>query len=285
MSPPQDGGASTTAALRESGAPTTLPAPALAQSQLRTGKMHAVPVLADVSASGPVTEALYRAVEFPLAFVVLLLALPVMLIEALLIRCDSPGPALFFQKRLGRAAMGHGRDLEGRTDLIPPPGGYEPDALYYVPKAFHLVKFRSMYCDARTRFPELYAYDYQPGELHQQYCADENDPRLTRIGRVLRKLSIDELPNLWCVLTGHMRLVGPRPEAPEFVQYYTPEEMYRFSVKPGITGLFQINGRGLLTWGEQLAWDLRYVRTRSVALDLKILALTLKRLIDRHGAF
>jgi lipopolysaccharide/colanic/teichoic acid biosynthesis glycosyltransferase len=61
--------------------------------------------------------------------------------------------------------------------------------------------------------------------------------------------------------------------------------MYRFSVKPGIPGLFQINGRGLLTWGEQLAWDLRYVRTRSVALDLKILALTLKRLIDRHGAF
>ena len=82
MSPPQDGCASTAATLRESGAPTTLPTPALAQSQSRTDKMHAVPVLADVSASGPVTEALYRAVEFPLAFVVLLLALPVMLMPA-----------------------------------------------------------------------------------------------------------------------------------------------------------------------------------------------------------
>jgi len=280
MSPPQDGAAASigeTAVSKATAAPTG--------PQSRTGRMHAVPVQDVVSSSGLVAETLYRAVEFPLALIVLVCALPVMLIEAILIRLDSPGPALFFQKRLGRARMVRGRDLGGRTDLIPPPGGYDPDAFYYVPTPFYLVKFRSMYRDARTRFPELYAYDYRPGELHQQYCADENDPRLTRIGRILRKLSIDELPNLWCVLTGHMRLVGPRPEAPEFVQYYTPEEMYRFSVKPGITGLFQINGRGLLTWGEQLSWDLKHVRTRSVGLDLKILALTVKRLIDRHGAF
>jgi lipopolysaccharide/colanic/teichoic acid biosynthesis glycosyltransferase len=105
------------------------------------------------------------------------------------------------------------------------------------------------------------------------------------VGRVLRKLSIDELPNFWSVLVGDMRLVGPRPEAPEVLRYYSPEEMYKFVCKPGITGLAQINGRGFLNWGETLAWDLEYVRTRSHVLDLKILLLTLKRVVARDGAF
>jgi lipopolysaccharide/colanic/teichoic acid biosynthesis glycosyltransferase len=82
-----------------------------------------------------------------------------------------------------------------------------------------------------------------------------------------------------------MRLVGPRPEAPEVLRYYTPDEMYKFACKPGITGLAQINGRGLLNWGATLDWDLKYVRTRSVALDLRILLTTLKQVITRHGAF
>ena len=82
-----------------------------------------------------------------------------------------------------------------------------------------------------------------------------------------------------------MRLVGPRPEAPEVLQYHTPEEMIKFTCKPGITGLAQISGRGLLNWGETMALDLEYVRTRSVALDLKIILLTIKRVVTRHGAF
>lgn len=280
MSPSQHVPASAAAATDLDDAPQSVQA-----FQPHGFKLHAVPVRDMVASSGRVAEALYRASEFPISFIGLVLALPVLAIVALLIRLDSPGPALFFHKRLGRSATMSGRELEGRTDLEPPPGGYEADTLYYVPQHFYLVKFRTMYHDARARFPELYAYDYVPGELHQQYCADMRDPRLTRIGRILRKLSIDELPNLWCVLTGHMRLVGPRPEAPEFARYYLPEEMYRFAVKPGITGLFQINGRGLLTWGEQISWDLQYVKTRSVGLDLKILALTVKRVIQRHGAF
>jgi Bacterial sugar transferase len=81
-----------------------------------------------------------------------------------------------------------------------------------------------------------------------------------------------------------MRLVGPRPEAPEVLQYYSPEEMYKFTCTPGITGLAQINGRGLLNWGETLRWDLEYIRTRSVALDLKIILLTLKHVVTRRGA-
>jgi lipopolysaccharide/colanic/teichoic acid biosynthesis glycosyltransferase len=87
------------------------------------------------------------------------------------------------------------------------------------------------------------------------------------------------------VVTGDMSLVGPRPEAPEVLQYYTAEEMIKFTLRPGITGLAQTCGRGLLDWGETLALDLQYVRTRSVALDLKIILLTIKRVTTRHGAF
>jgi lipopolysaccharide/colanic/teichoic acid biosynthesis glycosyltransferase len=142
-----------------------------------------------------------------------------------------------------------------------------------------------MYNDARSRFPEFYAYNFAPEEFRQQYGTHRNDPRVTRIGRILRKLSVDELPNLWSVLIGDLRLVGPRPEAPEVLRYYTPDEMYKFVCKPGITGLAQINGRGLLNWGETLAWDLKYVRTRSVWLDLRIILVTLKYVIVRRGAF
>jgi lipopolysaccharide/colanic/teichoic acid biosynthesis glycosyltransferase len=253
----------------------------LAQSR----KVHAVPVGDVAASSGWLAEALYRGVEFPLALIGLIVALPVMLIEAALIRWDSPGPALFFHTRPGRSKMVRGRELVGRPDLKPPPDGYLPDALYYVPSYFRLVKFRTMYQDARSRFPERYGYNFAPGEFRQRYGTHQNDPRVTRVGGILRRLSVDELPNLWCVLVGDMRLVGPRPEAPEVLRYYTPEEMYKFSCKPGMTGLAQINGRGLLNWGETLDWDLQYVRTRSVWLDLKIIFITLKYVLTRHGAF
>lgn len=244
-----------------------------------------MPVHDVVSASGWLTEAIYRALEILVALLGLTLALPLLLFAAILIRCDLPGPALFFHKRPARSTIMRGRDLVGRADLRPPPGGYEPNTRYYVPSYFTLVKLRTMHCDARTRFPQMYAYKYAPGEFHRQYPTLRHDPRVTRVGRVLRKLSVDELPNLWSVLIGDMRLVGPRPEAPEVLQYYAAEEMYKFVCKPGITGLAQINGRGLLNWGETLAWDLHYVRTRSVGLDLKIILMTLKHVIARNGAF
>jgi len=249
------------------------------------GKVHAVPAADIVRYSGRVAETLYRGFEIVVAVLGLTIGLPVMLVEAILIRLDSPGPVLFFHKRPGRSIMMLGRDLEGRTDLCPPPDGYQPDTLYFVPSFFRLVKFRTMYSDARVRFPEFYAYNFTLENFHQQYGTHKHDPRVTRLGRILRKLSVDELPNLWSVLVGHMRLVGPRPEAPEVLQYYTPEEMYKFACKPGITGLAQINGRGLLNWGETLAWDLKYVRERSVWLDLKIILITLKYVVARRGAF
>ncbi len=245
------------------------------------GQPYAVPMreLGSGSGSGPLAEALYRAFEIAVAAVLLVLALPVMAIGAALVRWDSPGPALFLHRRPGRSRLAH------RLDLRPPPGGYEPDRLYYAPRCFTMAKLRTMYSDARARYPELYLYRFAADEFHRQMPTLRDDPRVTRIGRVLRRLSVDELPNLWSVLAGDMRLVGPRPEAPEVLRYYSVEEMYKFAVKPGITGLAQISGRGLLSWGETLQFDLEYVRTRTVMLDLKILAITLKQVLFRHGAF
>jgi lipopolysaccharide/colanic/teichoic acid biosynthesis glycosyltransferase len=248
------------------------------------GRVHAVPVRDMVAVSSPLAEGAYRAFEVAVALIGLVLGLPVMLVTAALIRWDSPGPALFFHHRPARSTKVLGRHLQGRTDLIAPPGGFQPDELYYVPSYFALVKFRSLYSNARERFPELFGFKFSPEEFHSRSPRIDPDPRITRVGRVLRKLSIDELPNLWSVLIGHMRLVGPRPEAPEVLQYYRPEEMYKFACRPGITGLAQINGRKLLNWGETIGWDMEYVRNRSITLDLTILMATLKHLVTRHGA-
>jgi lipopolysaccharide/colanic/teichoic acid biosynthesis glycosyltransferase len=249
------------------------------------GRPYAVPVRPLPQGSGFVAETLYRVFELGVAALGLILALPFLALGAALVRYDSPGSALFLHRRPGRSLCVRGRDLVRRADVRPPPGGYDPEQLYYVPSYFTMIKLRTMYSDARARHPELYSYRFPTGEFHKQMPTLRHDPRVTRIGRILRTLSVDELPNLWSVLRGDMRLVGPRPEAPEVLQYYTCEEMYKFAVKPGITGLAQINGRGLLNWGETLAYDLEYVRTRTVMLDLKILALTLKRVLVRHGAF
>jgi lipopolysaccharide/colanic/teichoic acid biosynthesis glycosyltransferase len=281
----QDSAEITAFPLEPSGAPSAQAGSGTPKAHLHHGAVNAVPVLDVVGSSNRLLEALYRVFEILVAVIGLIAGLPVMLLEAVLIRWDSPGPALFLHTRPGRSTMLRGCELEGRSDLKPPLGGYEPDRLYYVPSYFRLAKFRTMYSDARSRYAEFYAYNFAPGEFRQQYGTHQNDPRVTRVGRILRKLSIDELPNLWSVLVGDLRLVGPRPEAPEVLRYYTPDEMYKFARKPGITGYAQVNGRGLLTWGETLAWDLKYIRERSVWLDLKILLLTLKSVIMRGGAF
>ena len=247
---------------------------------------YAVPVVGANLArkDGWLIEGIYRLFELTVTLVALMVGLPIMLIEGLLIRLESPGRALFFQPRIGQSRVARGSELKHRGELRFPAPGLNPEALYYVPTTFSFIKFRTMYSDARQRFPELYNYAFGPHQFHKMNCKIEDDPRVTRIGYYLRRLTIDELPNLWCVLRGQMRLVGPRPEIAEVLQQYSPDEMYRFLVKPGITGLAQINGRGLLAWGEALAWDLEYVRTRSVKLDLTILWKTFWQVVTRHGA-
>jgi lipopolysaccharide/colanic/teichoic acid biosynthesis glycosyltransferase len=171
-------------------------------------------------------------------------------------------------------------------------------------KPFTLFKFRTMYADARARFPELYEYRYDPHELHtmpikvlvstknpasgpgvQPAAGLLDDPRLTRVGRWLRRTSLDELPNLLNVLRGDMHLVGPRPDIYENIRYYEPAHLAKLDVRPGVTGLAQVRGRGNLSFHETNEWDLAYVRDRSVWLDLKILAQTLWVSVRGDGAF
>ena len=253
------------------------------------GPVHAVVAvqgrLSSAQPSSRLAEAVYRAFEIIAASLGLVLSTPILLIEAVLIRLDTPGPALFHQRRVSMSAMVPGRELTERRRLIPPPGGFEPDVLYLVPQTFGFLKFRTMYNDARVRWPELYQARIDQAVFRSRRFKTDGDPRVTPLGLFLRRLTLDELPNLWCVLMGTMRLVGPRPETPELLQNYSADEMYKFAVKPGVTGLAQINGRGLLSWGETLDWDLQYVRTRTVALDLKILFLTIWYVVVRRGAF
>jgi lipopolysaccharide/colanic/teichoic acid biosynthesis glycosyltransferase len=197
-----------------------------------------------------------RVFEFTIAAITLLLTAPIILLLAVLVRSDSPGGALFQQDRVGR-------------------GG----------KLFRFTKFRTLLVDAKQRFPELYAYRYTPEEIDRLCFKVPNDPRITRVGRWLRKSTLDELPNFWHVLTGEMALVGPRPEIPEMLPYYTEEELIKFSVRPGITGIPQISGRGRLRFREAAALDVYYVQNRTFVLDLRIMFRTLYLIMRRDGAF
>lgn len=196
-----------------------------------------------------------RALDIVVSAVVLVLTLPIMALIALLVRLDSPGPVLFKQARVGR-------------------GG----------RVFAFYKFRSMHADARQRFADLYAYRYTRQEFVDLVLKTADDPRLTPVGRKLRRTSLDELPNLFNVLRGDMSLVGPRPELPEMVRYYTHEELMKFSVRPGVTGLWQVSGRANLRNGVQLAADVEYVRRRGLRFDLVILLRTIKVVVLRVGA-
>jgi lipopolysaccharide/colanic/teichoic acid biosynthesis glycosyltransferase len=249
-------------------------------------RMHAIPLPQDLWRGHSILRVIYRVVECSAALLVLLLVAPVLALEAILIRLDSPGPALFWQRRIGQSVVRRGRELMNRDDLIPPDGGFQAETSYLVPETVEFVKFRTMYVDARDRFPDLYDVRFPSHEAFlASYYKRANDPRVTRVGRFLRRTTLDELPNLFLVVTGKMRLVGPRPEGPWLVPYYTPQQMLKFAVKPGVTGLAQASGRGQLPIGEQIELDLEYVRRRSVWLDLTILFQTFLGVLRQKGAF
>lgn len=189
------------------------------------------------------------------ALVLLIVTAPVMLTLAVVIRLDSPGPALFRHERV---------TLGGRL--------------------FTFYKFRTMWVDARERFPDLYDYRRTVGDGDVYYKL-EDDPRNTRVGRWLRRTTLDELPNLINVLTGDMSLVGPRPELPQLLSHYRPEDLALFFTKAGLTGLAQVAGRSLLTVRERIRLDLRYVAQQTLILDLRILARTVLVVLVGRGAF
>jgi lipopolysaccharide/colanic/teichoic acid biosynthesis glycosyltransferase len=221
--------------------------------------------------------------------VVLLTTAPLMLMIALFIKLDSKGPVLFRHQRIGQ---------DRRRDQAPPYDGPDRRQSNLYGRPFTLYKFRSMYTDARDRFPELYAYDYSEEELRSlpikvlvgsKHVSPDveasHDPRVTRVGRWLRRTSLDELPNFINVLRGDMHLVGPRPDIYENIRYYPPEHRPKLRVRPGITGLPQIMGRGRLSFFETNELDVRYVRRRSLLGDVRILLKTLVVALRGEGAY
>lgn len=235
-----------------------------------------------------------RLLDIVLALAALVVFAPVMLAIAILIRLDSPGPILFRHVRVGR----------NRRAGIPTPIQREMRKRDSGGPPFVFYKFRTMYADARERFPELYTYTYTPDELAslpikvlvgkkgspRDFAEGPrpelmDDPRVTRMGRWLRRTSLDELPNFFNVVRGEMSLVGPRPDIADNVAYYRAAEMKKFSVKPGITGLAQVRGRGFLSFHEVNQYDVEYVERRSLWLDFKILVETAFDVVRRHGAF
>ena len=191
-----------------------------------------------------------RIMDIVLAILLSVLTLPLFLGIAMAIRRDSPGPVFFKQTRIGRNGQ-----------------------------PFVIWKFRTMRLGAdqewhAPRAEEFDSYQFQ----------DAGDPRITAIGQWLRKTSLDELPQLYNVLQGSMSLVGPRPEIPEMVALYATPMHRRHRMKPGITGLAQVSGRGDLTTRETLRWDLDYVDHWNLWLDMKILWWTLEIVIRKEGA-
>ncbi|MET4584377.1 MULTISPECIES: sugar transferase [Micrococcaceae] len=182
----------------------------------------------------------------------IVLSLPVMALVAILVKVDSPGPVLFRQDRVG---------IEG--------------------KHFSMLKFRSMMVDAEQHLAGLKNRNEGSGLLFKM----KNDPRITRVGGVLRKFSLDELPQLFNIFVGSMSLVGPRPPLPSEVAEYEHDVRRRLLVKPGLTGLWQVSGRSNLSWQDSVRLDLYYVENWSLAGDLIILLKTFRAVFHGAGAY
>ena len=192
-----------------------------------------------------------RALDVIVSATALLVLAPVLLVAMILVKLDSPGPALFRQRRVG---------LDGTSSMI--------------------FKLRTMVVDAERLRAELLHRNEADGPLFKL----SDDPRVTRLGRILRKLSIDELPQFANVLLGHMSLVGPRPALPEELVAWPPELHGRLRVRPGITGLWQISGRSSCSFDDYARLDLYYVDNWSLATDLAILVRTVPLVLRGHGA-
>lgn len=200
-------------------------------------------------AARPVYQLAKRALDAAVSFVALLVLAPLMGILALLIKLQDGGPVVFAQDRIGR-------------------GG----------RRFRFFKFRSMCGDAEAQREQLVGGRPPRFKL-------EDDPRITPLGRFLRRWSLDELPQFWNVLRGDMSLVGPRPLLPEEVAVHGPRARARLSVDQGLTCFWQVSGRSLLSFERQVELDLSYVRERGLLLDLWLIACTMPAVISGRGAY
>ena len=193
-----------------------------------------------------------RGIDLLLSLAALPVVLPLGLITAAVIKLDSEGPVFFKQSRIGR-------------------GG----------KLFTLYKFRSMFKDADEKLDELDHLNEAAGPIFKI----RRDPRITRMGGLLRKSSLDELPQIINVLRGEMSLVGPRPPLPREVERYDSHQLGRLAVKPGLTCLWQVQGRSNIPFDKWVELDLEYIRNQSLWLDLKILLKTIPAVLRGTGAW
>ena len=197
-------------------------------------------------------ELLKRIRDVTIATLAIAVFWPTALLIALLIKLDSPGPVLHRQTRIG---------YQGR------------------PFTFYKIRTMVVGADKQPPYPHV-IQDFRTYRFHP----DSPDPRVTRVGRILRTTTLDEAPQLLNVLKGDMSLVGPRPELPGIVAQYPPEYHQRHCVKPGMTGLAAVNGRSELTYHETVMYDLEYVRNPSLWRDLQILVRTVMVFLSRKGA-
>lgn len=196
---------------------------------------------------------LKRLTDIVLSVMCIIMAFPIFLVTALLIKLTSPGPIIFSQVRVGK----YGRH-------------------------FRFYKFRSMYVDAEARKEELLSRnESKDGVIFKM----KHDPRVTPVGRFIRKFSIDELPQLFNVLLGDMSLVGPRPPLPREVRNYSIEERKRLNITPGITCIWQVSGRSELSFGQQMELDKQYIASRSAWNDFLILLKTVPAILSGRGAW
>jgi lipopolysaccharide/colanic/teichoic acid biosynthesis glycosyltransferase len=221
----------------------------------------AITVASAPAHTGTIVAASCRALDIVGSAILLLAVAPLLALIAVLIRLDSPGPVLFRQQRVGR-------------DRQP----------------FTVNKFRTMRHgashDAHREFVVgLINGEPPPGNAPGPYYKMSTDTRVTRFGRILRRSSLDELPQLWNVLRGQMSLVGPRPAIPYEVEHYPPHWHARFVVKPGVTGLWQVSGRSEVTLEEMVRLDVEYARRRSLWFNLRILARTVPAVLGARGAW
>jgi lipopolysaccharide/colanic/teichoic acid biosynthesis glycosyltransferase len=236
---------------------------------------------------------LKRVLDIIFSVMVLILTFPLMVLIGIVIRMDSPGSAVFKHKRIGinrrNVLKLRNNKLERRKN-----NGFG--------RPFTLYKFRTMYADARDRFPDLYRYDYSEEQLYslpmKVLLAEPgsggngngnkmlgNDPRITPMGRWLRRTSLDELPNFISVIKGDMSIVGPRPDIPDNVPNYKLEHMEKFNIKPGVTGFAQVMGRGTLSFHQTNEHDVEYVKNVSFWLDIKIILKTIWVTVTGAGAY
>lgn len=212
-----------------------------------------------------------RSLDVILSILMLIAFLPLLAVIALLIRLDSPGPIVFRQERVGAKR----RTLGAKT--------------VWIMQNFTMYKFRSMVADADSSPHEAYIRNFVEGSISPELAPGgkfklSNDPRVTRLGQLLRKFSLDELPQLLNVVKGDMSLVGPRPVPTYEVACYRNGDHQRLAALPGITGLWQVRGRCFVSFEEMVRMDVDYIQKATFWFDLKILFLTIPAVLSKRGA-